>query len=186
MILPWLPLLSMLNAVPVPVARMIRSRLLISSRLGALQLQSQRSFISLIDSKSQFILAEATPSVSLLDSTTYRTGENPILGACKISLEFGVCPLSIQPFLSQTNDSDPHVLPEAQDVYFMKDMSEIKEYSTRGTVVNWPFLKFYAAVPLRTQDGQVIGMYSVTDSRKRDGLSAFEVQKMRELASVVS
>lgn len=41
-------------------------------------------------------------------------------------------------------------------------------------------------IPLRTQDGQVIGMYSVTDSRKRTGLSEFEIRKMRELATVVS
>lgn len=64
------------------------------AQLGALQLDCQRSFISLSDHENQYILAEASRSVSLDCPKQCRTGDGLYLGAQIVDLAWGMNYLS--------------------------------------------------------------------------------------------
>jgi hypothetical protein len=56
-------------------------------QLGALRLDTDRAFLSLIDGHYQYITAEATRYHSILQAD-----ETMFLGVSKLHLSFGVCP----------------------------------------------------------------------------------------------
>jgi hypothetical protein len=59
-------------------------------QLGALRLDTDRAFLSLIDGSFQYIAAEATRNHSIL-----KADETMYLGLTKLELSFGVCPRSV-------------------------------------------------------------------------------------------
>ena len=64
------------------------------AQLGAFRLDCQRSFISLMDHDNQYILAEATRSVSLHDLDQTAPGDEVYLGPRILDIMWGVCPSS--------------------------------------------------------------------------------------------
>src|SRR5450432_1306231 len=68
------------------------------AQLGALKLDCQRSFVSIIDHNSQYVLAEATRSVSLCEQDTHKVGDTLYLGIQSLPLHWGVCPSTMKTF----------------------------------------------------------------------------------------
>ena len=64
------------------------------AQLGAFRLDCQRSFISLMDHDNQYILAEATRSVSLHKLEESAPGDEIYLGPRVLDIMWGVCPSS--------------------------------------------------------------------------------------------
>jgi hypothetical protein len=56
-------------------------------QLGALRLDTDRAFLSLLDGRNQYIVTEATRNHSLL-----KADESVFLGVSKLDITFGVCP----------------------------------------------------------------------------------------------
>lgn len=77
------------------------------AQLAAFKLNCQRCFISLIDDSKQYIVAEATRSVSLEAEHVY-DGEDDRLSFGQTVLDFktGVCPGTIACFSSLDNSLD--------------------------------------------------------------------------------
>jgi hypothetical protein len=73
------------------------------TQLGAFKLQCNRALISLIDSKNQYILSEATKNVSLRSPHKADSGDGLFLGTRVLDRAWGICPQTIENF--QDEDS---------------------------------------------------------------------------------
>ncbi|CAG8978942.1 hypothetical protein HYALB_00013333 [Hymenoscyphus albidus] len=158
------------------------------AQLGALQLNCQRAFISLIDHQNQYVLAEATRSISLDCSKQSRSADGLYLGAQLIDLESGICPESIHVFMAEDNSRDiltPNIRAN-RTLYTINDLSIDNASKEKEFVVGWPHMRFYAEVPIKTSSGILIGSYCVVDNKPRRGLDSENFRKLKEIASVVT
>jgi len=154
------------------------------AQLGAFRLNCERSFISLMDHENQYIIAEATRSVSLNDQKDTEEGDEVYLGARVLDMVWGVCPNTIQVFTSKDGslNVDTDLVVANLECYVMSDMSAIERYKTRPYVQNWPYMKFYAEVPIHSPTGHVIGTYCVVDNKAREALGH---KGLNEIASAI-
>jgi signal transduction histidine kinase/CheY-like chemotaxis protein len=149
-----------------------------------LKLQCERSFISLIDHNSQYVLAEATKSVSLHEQDIHREGDALYLGIQSLPLHWGVCPSTIKTFTERGNlleISTPNVTAN-KSRYIVHDFLEEDRTKDRPYVVGWPYMRFYAEVPIRSPAGFVIGGYCVIDNKPRHDFGDAEVSLLQEIS----
>lgn len=158
------------------------------AQLGALKFQSHRSFIGLIDHTSHYVLAEATRSVSLRSETVHGEGDELYLGIQSLPLYWGVCPSTMKTF---TESGDRMVL-ETSNVsanhtrYIVRDFTKDERLKDRPYVLGWPYMRFYAEVPIMSATGYVIGGYCIIDNKAREDFSDADVTAMKEIAASVS
>lgn len=158
------------------------------AQLSALKLNCQRSFISLIDHEKQYIIAEATRTVSL-DSEDIHDGDDDAiyLGATTLDLEWGVCPNTIRLFTStdeSLNIAAPYIKAN-QSYYIMSDLSKIPGFETRPYVAGWPYMRYYAEVPIHSPSGLTIGSLCVVDDKPREGVNMRDIRTLTEVAHAV-
>jgi len=140
-----------------------------------------------MDDKNQFILAEATRSVSLNSKDKSDEGDEVYLGARVLDMKWGVCPNTIQVFTAKDdslNIATSNVVAN-QQCYVMNDMSAIERYKDRPYIVGWPFMKFYAEVPIHSPTGHVIGTFCVVDNKPRDGLDQKGLDALNEISFAI-
>ncbi|KAK0128731.1 hypothetical protein ONS95_000685 [Cadophora gregata] len=157
------------------------------AQLGAFRLECERSFISLMDHDNQYILAEATRSVSLHNLEQTDPGDEVYLGPRMLDLMWGVCPSTIEVFTAKDgslNINTPQIKADPAS-YVMNDLSQMDSFRNRPYVSEWPFMKFYAEVPITSPTGYVIGTFCVVDNKPRDGLDSKGLQSMTEISSAI-
>ena len=66
----------------------------------------------------------------------------------------------------------------------VSDIASHDRYKARGYAGNG--VSFYCGVPITTKNGHVIGVYTVTDDKPRNGLSAVELRFMADMAVIVA
>lgn len=71
-----------------------------------------------------------------------------------------------------------------RDVHIVNDMSRIEGLQGRPFIPGNPHMKFYAAVPIRSQTG-VIGIYCVVDQEMRHGLGQDGFESLTDLATAI-
>jgi hypothetical protein len=96
------------------------------AQLGALKLDCQRSFISIIDHNSQYVLAEATRSVSLCEQHIHKQGDALYLGIQSLPLYWGVCPSTMKTFtdLGTTLELSTQNITANRTRYIVRDFLE--------------------------------------------------------------
>jgi hypothetical protein len=78
-----------------------------TAQLSALRLNCQRSFISLLDRSNQYILAEATQTVSLTSEDVHEHEDDALsFGQCVIDFHTGVCPGTLANFTAEDDSLD--------------------------------------------------------------------------------
>ena len=157
------------------------------AQLGAFRLNCQRSFISLMDHKNQYILAEATKSASLTSQGVCDQGDEMYLGPRVLDMVWGVCPNTIQVFTAKDgscNISTAEVLANPSS-YVMNDMSAIDQFKDRPYIAGWPYMRFYAEVPIHSPTGYVIGTFCVVDNKPREGLDQKGLDALNEISSAI-
>jgi hypothetical protein len=139
-----------------------------------------------MDHGDQYILAEATRSVSLDVRDKTDPGDEVYLAARILDMVWGVCPSTIQVFTGKgsKNFSTPYI-EATQDCYVMNDVSAIESFKTRPYVAGWPHMRFYAEVPIHSPTGHVIGTYCVVDNKPREGLDKPGLAALSEIASAI-
>ncbi|KAL1648447.1 hypothetical protein SLS58_002202 [Diplodia intermedia] len=155
------------------------------AQLGPLRLQCDRAFVSLTDRSHQYIIAEATRSLSYFDLA--RHSNDPLyLGVA--ALDAAWSPDTIHVFTDPAGRSDictPNVQAD-RSRYRMCDFRADPHYATRSYVAAWPYARAYLEVPLRTSTGEVIGSYCVVDNRIRDDWADdFAVHVLAEIAQTI-
>ncbi|KAI4735074.1 hypothetical protein E4T50_14400 [Aureobasidium sp. EXF-12298] len=138
---------------------------------GALRMNCDRAFVSLIDSSTQYILAEATRSISIRDSTSFANPQDALfLGVQSLNKEYGICPQSVAIFTDRTGRRavNTHGVVANTTRYVIRDLRELDQYKHCPYVVGFPHMVSYAEVPVKSASGHVLGTYCVMDNKIRD------------------
>ncbi|KAH8820305.1 hypothetical protein F5884DRAFT_849570 [Xylogone sp. PMI_703] len=156
-------------------------------QLGALRTDCDRAFMSLVTHEQQHILAEATKSISTIDKTHHKEGDQIFLGQRTMELGWGLCPTTLKVFTctdDSLNVSTANITANAQG-YIMGDMSKEPQFSERPFVTSFPYVRFYAEVPIFTPSGYVIGSYTVVDNKARYDGHEEVLSVLREISSAI-
>lgn len=152
------------------------------AQLAALRLDVRRSMISLIDSNQQYILTEATRTLSLLSERRHVPGDEVWLGNTIIKRNDAVCHHSFKSRYTATDDDGRTYTTEALVV---PDMRLDDRFKDRDYVVRKPGVLFYAGVPIKTKAGHRIGVYAVSNETTRFGLTVDELIFMEDVAATI-
>lgn len=119
------------------------------AQLGALRLNATRCIISLVGSKSEYVLAEASKTLSLQNDKTHELGDELLHGegAMKARSEIGSALLALLTGDPETAPTHVIVNDLAEDVRFHHLPAGVLEIA-----------KSMVCFPLRTVRGYVIGM----------------------------
>lgn len=137
--------------------------------------------ISLIDSTHQYVLAEATKTLSLADDTRFDKGDQLWLGSTVLAREDAVCSICFTETIN-VEDRDGH--GKTVRAACIPDMREDPRFSTKPYVENKQVM-FYAGVPILSRNGIAIGSYAVSNDAPRDMLTLEETDAMRDIALAI-
>ncbi|RDW67494.1 putative sensor histidine kinase/response regulator [Aspergillus mulundensis] len=152
------------------------------AQLGALRLNVQRCMISLFDRRTQYILTEATRTLSLQDDRVHLDGDALWLGSSVIRKEDGICHFCCQDSVLNARQCET----DAPCAFVVPDLTKDDRFNQRQYVVKAPHLRFFAGVPIRSRRGIAIGAFSVSDGKTRPGgLSPLEVRFMADTAAAI-
>jgi signal transduction histidine kinase/CheY-like chemotaxis protein len=137
--------------------------------------------VTLIDGRSQYVLCEATKSLSLMDDAVHRPGDELWLGNALLPRGQGMSEFALRPTEYTARDPDGTTFKAPAMVVPDTTMNE----QFKGRAFAGSGVTFYSGVPLTTKLGHPIGVYSVTDDRSRSGLTAQELRFMVDMATIV-
>lgn len=150
------------------------------AQLGALRLNARYGMIALFDKQFHYVIAEATQSLSLQGDEIHEEGDDLWFGVakaprCQTPCEYAA---GLRP--------PPDGLDKSSlggDIVIFPDLSQSQEYSQNPMVLEEPFCRFYAGVPVISPAGINIGSYCIYDDKPRKGLSPPEIQFMKDMVS---
>lgn len=151
------------------------------AQLGCLRLNAKRGVVTLFDSTKQYIIAEATKSLSLMDDSQHAPGDELWFGNTYIDRAKGVSAGAMYPdtYTAHGPDGASYSAP----ALVVNDLSIHEKYKDREYAGHG--VSFYCGVPITTKLGHVIGVYSVTDDKPRTGLSPEELRFITDMAIIV-
>ena len=152
------------------------------AQLAALRLNVRRAMVSLIDSKHQYILAEATRTLSLVDDTRHAEGDALWLGTTSVAKDDAICQCA---FTRQYTVKDDNGAAFTSTAAVMPDCRLDDDYKDKPYVLAEPGVRFYAGVPIRSRSGHNIGVYAVSHDEPREPLTYDEVRFMHDIAVAV-
>ncbi|KAL4946485.1 hypothetical protein BDV06DRAFT_182626 [Aspergillus oleicola] len=158
------------------------------ARLGVLQFGCNRAFVLITDETNQHIIAEATKSVSLYDARKHKEKDGLYIGVRSLGLKWDVLPITIA-FFTNRQEAGPvetDNLIANNTRYVVLNFAKEEEYKDRPYVIGWPFMRFYAAVPIKTPAGHVLGSYSIVDDKPRSDFGNTEVDALQEIADAIA
>lgn len=163
---------------PKPVSS-FDSALTAFAQLGALRLNAKISTISLILDSHQYILAEATRTLSLQSDDVHEPGDGLIYGFSYMPRAFTACVFTADLPLQPTGSVS------LNNVVIINDLSQEERFKHHESVMGPPRCRFYAGVPIVTSSGVSIGTYCVVDDKPRDGLGDREQEFLQAMAKTV-
>lgn len=162
------------------------------AQLGALRLGVQRAFISLVSKDQEIVLAEATRTLSLQSDQVHTPEDALWLGTTSFPRGQGMGCIGLKHWRrsceareSPGDDDHYHTDGVTNHYHIISDMRHQPEYHGRLFVRHARNIRFYAAVPIRTPSGTVIGTYAVMDDRPRYGISDREMDFLEDVADTV-
>lgn len=144
--------------------------------------------MSIIDGDSQYVISEATKSISLRKADRHQQDDGIFLGVRTLDLQWGVCPHAIRLFTGQdpSQIQDTEYITANRTRNIIRDFTKEDFYKDRSYVVGWPYFRFYAEVPLYSPSGHVLGSYCVVDDKPRTAFGDEEVSSLREIADAIT
>jgi signal transduction histidine kinase/GAF domain-containing protein len=153
------------------------------AQLGAIRLGTERALISLFDKSHQHVVAEATPTLSLIGGRFRDDRERLRLGCCVLPKERGFCH-HVEGLPSPQYTEQDEIVGE--DSLVVLDVKENERFNSPDLLNALSDVRFYAAVPLISPRGFTIGAYSVMDSEPRTStLDQNHLQFMKDMATTV-
>ena len=151
------------------------------AQLVALRLDVRRCMISLIDSSNQYILAEATRTVSIASSRAAEDDEL-WLGSAVLSRPDAICEHALTNTCTAVDDSGATLTARG---LVIPDCRLDERFKDRPYVVSDPGIRFYAGVPIYSRNGYMIGAVAVSDEEVRAALKIEDLKLMQETAQSV-
>lgn len=152
------------------------------AQLATLRLNARRAMVSLIDSNRQYILAEATRTLSLFTPTAENPEDEVWLGNAILNKTDAVC---YHTFSSTYTANEDHGGTYTTEAMVIPDCRLDPRFADKDYVKGEPGVRFYAGVPIVTKAGHRIGVYAISDETPRDGISAAELRFMVDVAAAV-
>jgi hypothetical protein len=130
----------------------------------------------------RYIIAEATRTISLQSDRVYDTGDELFFGTTVIPKNSGLCQMvEALPVKSKASGDENH-----ETSIVIPDLLQDQRFETHPYVVNKPFARFFAGVPIRSPKGHHIGSYCVlSDEPRNEGLTPACLQFMTDMAITV-
>ncbi|KAK3295226.1 uncharacterized protein B0H64DRAFT_142487 [Chaetomium fimeti] len=156
------------------------------TQLGALRLNVDRAFVSLIDRQHQYVISEVTRTHSFVGMKC-APGDTVAIGVCKLRNCDGVCPATMMAFMDETGEwvkTGPDVIAN-RTRYIINDFRTHPDYKDRPYVTGYPHFTSYLEVPLLSPLGYLLGSYCVVDSKQNDFDKDELVQVMNEIAATI-
>ncbi|CAI4213877.1 unnamed protein product [Parascedosporium putredinis] len=156
-------------------------------QLGALRLNTKRSFLSLIDRNYQYVVSEMTQSHSIIEKR-HAEGDAIWIGCCKLEACWGVCPTTMKAFLDETGEwakTGPNIIAN-RTRYIVNDFRTDPAYDTRPYVVDYPWFVSYIEVPLVSSLGYLLGSYCVVDDKLHEFDNDETVDCLNEIAAAIT
>ncbi|KAK8074127.1 hypothetical protein PG994_005026 [Apiospora phragmitis] len=127
------------------------------AQLGACRTGTSRSLVSLFAKKWQYIVAEATPNLSLVPdlSDKDRNGEELWICQTAIPRAHGVCEWTL------LHDETPASPDQELPVTMVEDLQADDRFCDKPYCLAGSPARFYAAAPIRSPRGITIGVYCV-------------------------
>ncbi|KAG5753349.1 hypothetical protein H9Q70_004018 [Fusarium xylarioides] len=119
------------------------------AQLATCQTNTERSFVSLFDEKRQYIVAEATPSTSLLNSSSlHNSDDNLLLCGNYIPRADGACHYALRATEEALDASSSQELP----VIVVQDLATDPRFASSPNCRPGSFARFYAGfkIPIGT------------------------------------
>jgi signal transduction histidine kinase len=158
------------------------------AQLSALRLDCQRSYISIMTSNHQYIIAEGTRTISVKSEDVYDGPDDAMyVGQVCVAFKDGLCPGTLATFTAKDNSMDVYDewLKRSRSYYVMNDMSMLKDYKDRPYIAGWPYMKYYAEVPIHTPSGFTLGSLCVIDNRRKEGLDVKGLAILEEISDCI-
>jgi signal transduction histidine kinase/CheY-like chemotaxis protein len=148
------------------------------AQLATLRLGCKRAIISFFDRDYQYILAEATQSLSLQTESDHAPGDHIDYGVTAVPKTGSICEHTI----SLPLDDDEEAKDDA--VFVVPDLSKDQRFSDKAytTTHGW---RFYAGVPIISPNGYKIGAYCVINDQPRKSLAPGDIAFMKDMATTV-
>ncbi|KAG9918156.1 hypothetical protein KCV02_g12390, partial [Aureobasidium melanogenum] len=146
------------------------------AQLATLRLDCRRAVISFFDRNNQYILAEATKSLSLQTESVHAPGDQIDYGVTIVPKRGSICEHTINVPFGDINEA------KDESVFIVPDLSKDKRFDDKPYTADHGW-RFYAGVPIISPNGYKIGAYCVIDERPRDGLSPEEVAFLKDMAT---
>lgn len=157
------------------------------AQLGTCQTGTERALISLFDADRQYIIAEATPSISLRPSLPSTDCCKP-LGSCGTAIprSHGACeiPLFGTPSAHEITENEGHDSTQLP-LTLSQDLTTDARFSSKRNCQPGGATRFYAAVPIRTRRGINIGVYCVMNSTAGGKWTNEYTRRLREISQTI-
>jgi signal transduction histidine kinase/CheY-like chemotaxis protein len=162
--------------------------LTVFAQLAVHRLNCQRAFISIIDHKTHHVIAEATKTISLQFEDQHAEGDMLYCGLQALPVQWGICPSTIHVFSDPNSEyaiSTSNITANTT-CYIIRDLSIEEAYMHRPYVQGWPFMRFYAEVPVKSPAGFVIGSFAIVDDKPRQIFTDADVAILQEISTVIT
>jgi hypothetical protein len=178
--------------MPVPAA-CHDTALAAFAQLAALRLSVRRAFITIISSNTEYVLVEATRTMSLQSDVVADPKDESWLGTSSFARADGINDLSLDGWRKARRLRE---IVQDEDHYYTEGATEhwhiISDINSRSDLAQRPYVqrarspRFYFAIPLRDAEGTVIGSLSILDDKPRYGVSAHDMSFCEDLGDTIA
>lgn len=163
------------------------------AQLAALRIGVRRAFVTIMSRETEYVLVEATRTMSLQSDFTADEKDKNWLGTSCIARSDGINDTAIDGWRKARRYRD---IPANDDYYYTEGTSPhwclVSDASTNDNVKDRPLIarakspRFFFSVPLRDPEGTVIGSLSMLDDKPRYGVSAHEMLFCEDLSDTIA
>lgn len=178
--------------MPVPAA-CHDTALAAFAQLAALRMGARRAFITILSSNTEYVLVEATKSMSLQSDYVANPKDENWLGTSSFPRADGLNDLALDEWrkarrLREAPSDDEHYYTHGVSSHWhiINDMKLVASVASRAFFQRAPSPRFYFAIPVRDSEGTVIGSLSILDDKPRYGVSAHDMSFCEDLGDTIA
>lgn len=178
--------------MPVPAA-CHDTTLAAFAQLAALRLGARRAFITILSTSTEYVLVEATKTMSLQSDFVANPKDESWLGTSCFARSDGLNDFSLEKWrkarrLRDIPSDDQHYYTEGTSAHWqiISDLRHTPSVAQRAFFQRAPSPRFYFAIPLRDSEGTVIGSLSILDDKPRYGVSAYDISFCEDLGDTIA
>ena len=178
--------------MPVPAA-CHDTALAAFAQLAALRLGARRAFITILSTSTEYVLVEATKTMSLQSDFVANPEDESWLGTSSFARLDGLSDFSLEEWrkarrLRDTPGDDQHYYTQGSSAHWhiISDLRHTPSVAQRAFFQRAPSPRFYFAIPLRDSEGTVIGSLSILDDKPRYGVSAHDMSFCEDLGDTIA